>query len=56
MGVEAADYVRSILVEMTNPGVKVRNLEKEFVKRPLLAFTDAKRFGGNGHKRCWTAL
>ena len=42
MGVEAADYVRSILVEMTNPGVKVRNLEKEFVKRPLLAFTDAK--------------
>ena len=42
MGVEAADYVRSILVEMTNPGVKVRNLENEFVKRPLLAFTDAK--------------
>eukprot|EP00435_Cladocopium_sp_Y103_P031840 s1670_g8.t1 len=42
MGVEAADYVRSILVEMTNPGVSLRNLEGEFVKRPLLVFTDAK--------------
>lgn len=41
-GVEAADYVRMILLEIENPGISIRNLDKEFPRKRLLAFTDAK--------------
>lgn len=41
-GVEAADYVRMVLLEIENPGISIRNLDKEFPRKRLLAFTDAK--------------
>ncbi|CAJ1410941.1 unnamed protein product [Effrenium voratum] len=42
MGAEAADYVRSLLMEMLHPDEKLINLESEYVKRMLLVLTDAK--------------
>lgn len=42
MGAEAADYVRSLLVEMMNPDVSIRNLEREFNRKALQIYTDAK--------------
>ena len=42
MGAEAADYIRSLMVEMMNPGVSSRNLEREFNRKALQIYTDAK--------------
>ena len=41
-GVEAGCYVSSVLRELMNPGVALRILETEYVKKPVVAFTDAK--------------
>ena len=41
-GSEAGDYLRSILVELKNPGRPLRELESEFGKPPMVAITDAK--------------
>ena len=41
-GSEAGDYLRSILVELKNPGRSLRELESEFGKPPMVAITDAK--------------
>lgn len=40
--VEAADYVRMVLLEIENPGISIRNLDKEFPRKRLLAFTDKR--------------
>ena len=42
MGVESAAYLSSLLREMMNPDVSLRNLEQEYPKKPIIAFTDAK--------------
>ncbi len=41
-GVEAADFVRSLLLEMLNPGKKIHELESSYIKHKMIAFTDAK--------------
>ena len=41
-GVEAADFVRSLLLEMLNPGKKIHELESNYVRHKMIAFTDAK--------------
>lgn len=41
-GVEAADFVRSLLLEMLNPDKKIHELEANYVKHKMIAFTDAK--------------
>lgn len=42
MAYEAADYVGSLVRELLHPGVSLRNLEKEYARVPVYAFTDAK--------------
>ena len=41
-GVESAEYVRDLLLEITNPGVRLIDLDRHYLKRRILAFTDAK--------------
>eukprot|EP00435_Cladocopium_sp_Y103_P014041 s2039_g3.t1 len=41
-GVEAGDYLRTLLMEITHPGEKLLDLDLQFVKSKLLCFTDAK--------------
>ena len=42
MGVEAAEYLRSILMEILHPDILLRDLESEFLKGKIACFTDAK--------------
>ena len=42
MAVESADYISSIFREMMNPGISLRDLELNYFKKPVIAFTDAK--------------
>ena len=39
---EAADYVRSLLLELQHPGCRMADLDRHFVKGKLHLFTDAK--------------
>eukprot|EP00434_Breviolum_minutum_P038574 symbB.v1.2.034224.t1/scaffold4384.1/size41667/2 len=41
-GTEAADFVRSLLLEMLNPEKKIHELEASYIKHKMIAFTDAK--------------
>ena len=41
-GVEAGEYVRSLILELQNPREKINVLEKEFGKSKLICITDAK--------------
>ncbi|CAE7745994.1 RE1 [Symbiodinium sp. KB8] len=41
-GVEAAEYLRAILLEITNPGVTVRALDTYYLKSKIVGITDAK--------------
>ena len=41
-GTEAADFVRSLLLEMLNPDKKIHELEPNYIKHKMIAFTDAK--------------
>lgn len=42
MGTEAGDYVRSLLLELKNPGLNIREVESELSRPLLVALTDAK--------------
>ena len=42
VGVEAADYVSALLREMMNSNVSLNDLEDQYPKKPIIAFTDAK--------------
>ena len=50
MAYEAADYVGSLVRELLHPGVSLRNLEKEYARVPVYAFTDAKSLGSTINK------
>ncbi|CAE7616057.1 RE2, partial [Symbiodinium sp. CCMP2592] len=41
-GVESAEYVRDLLLEVTNPGTKLIDMDRYYLKEKILAFTDAK--------------
>ena len=41
-GVESAEYVRELLLEITNPRVKLIDIDRHYLKKRVLAFTDAK--------------
>ena len=41
-GVEAGDYLRTLLMEITHPGERLLDLDLQFVKSKLMCFTDAK--------------
>lgn len=41
-GTAAADYVRSLLLKILDPNVGISDPEKNYAKKMLIAFTDAK--------------
>jgi hypothetical protein len=41
-GTAAADYVRSLLLKILDPNVDISDPEKNYAKKMLIAFTDAK--------------
>ena len=45
MAVESADYISSVFREVMNPGISLRDLELNYPKKPVIAFTDAKSLG-----------
>ena len=41
-GVEAAEYVRSLIMEMVHPGTSIRDLDNHYLKRKVVCITDAR--------------
>ncbi|CAE7468223.1 RE2 [Symbiodinium sp. CCMP2592] len=41
-GAEAAEYIRSLLLEINHPDVTVRDLDQHYVKKKIACFTDAR--------------
>ena len=41
-GAEAAEYMRALLMELVHPGVPLRDLDDFYLKKKIIAFTDAR--------------
>ena len=41
-GAEAAEYLRMILMELVHPDIPLRDLDQHYLKKKIIAFTDAK--------------
>ena len=52
MAEESADYIRSLLREIMNPGISLRDPELNYPKKPAIAFTEEPR--SNYNHAGWT--